>query len=159
MDRGINCMNLVNTNHQVSENSYSPCFLMFKPSSLGQYQFACSLYSSTLPIQLFSLLCCSKIIKIHVHIVNMLCSALNEYCPPPPQIYYTVNSIQWAPHEFGLNLACSSSDESFSIISTSGIECTAWEGSTRPILSSCMSVVPPFHILCTQVSLLLSVGL
>lgn len=32
----------------------------------------------------------------------------------------TVNSIQWAPHEWGLILACGSSDESFSIISTSG---------------------------------------
>lgn len=33
---------------------------------------------------------------------------------------YAVNSIQWAPHEWGLILACGSSDESFSIISTSG---------------------------------------
>jgi len=33
----------------------------------------------------------------------------------------TVNSIQWAPHEWGLLLACGSSDESISFISTSGI--------------------------------------
>jgi len=31
-----------------------------------------------------------------------------------------VNSIQWAPHEWGLLLACGSSDESISFISTSG---------------------------------------
>ena len=37
------------------------------------------------------------------------------YVPSP-----AVNSIQWAPHEWGLILACGSSDESFSIISTSG---------------------------------------
>ena len=32
----------------------------------------------------------------------------------------TVNSIKWAPHEWGLLLACGSSDESISFISTSG---------------------------------------
>lgn len=32
----------------------------------------------------------------------------------------SVNSIQWAPHEWGLLLACGSSDESISFISTSG---------------------------------------
>ena len=31
-----------------------------------------------------------------------------------------VNSIQWAPHEWGLVLACASSDESFSILYTTG---------------------------------------
>ena len=28
----------------------------------------------------------------------------------------TVNSVQWAPHEWGLMLACASSDDSFSIL-------------------------------------------
>ncbi len=34
-------------------------------------------------------------------------------------LYPPVNSIQWAPHEFGLILACASSDESFSILTCS----------------------------------------
>lgn len=35
-------------------------------------------------------------------------------------MHLLVNSIQWAPHEWGLLLACGSSDESISFISTSG---------------------------------------
>ena len=33
---------------------------------------------------------------------------------------FTVNSVSWAPHEFGLMLACGSSDSSISVVSSSG---------------------------------------
>ena len=33
-----------------------------------------------------------------------------------PRTHTPVNSVQWAPHEWGLTLACASSDESFSIV-------------------------------------------
>jgi protein transport protein SEC13 len=35
-------------------------------------------------------------------------------------VYVTVNSVSWAPHEFGLMIACGSSDGSVSILSNSG---------------------------------------
>ncbi|XP_011407281.1 PREDICTED: protein SEC13 homolog [Amphimedon queenslandica] len=43
-------------------------------------------------------------------------SKLHEFCEHKS----SVNSIQWAPHELGLVLACGSSDESFSILYTTG---------------------------------------
>ena len=36
--------------------------------------------------------------------------------------YVVVNSVAWAPHEFGLMLACASSDRSISILSSVGKE-------------------------------------
>ena len=35
-----------------------------------------------------------------------------------------VNSISWAPHEFGLMLACGASDGAVSVLSTTGKLCT-----------------------------------
>lgn len=35
-------------------------------------------------------------------------------------VLLTVNSVSWAPHEFGLVLACGSSDGAISIISSTG---------------------------------------
>ena len=36
------------------------------------------------------------------------------------KLTFSVNSVQWAPYQFGLMLACGSSDGAISIISSSG---------------------------------------
>ena len=35
-------------------------------------------------------------------------------------LLFSVNSLSWAPHEFGLILACGSSDGSVSVLSSTG---------------------------------------
>ena len=44
---------------------------------------------------------------------HRLCMFVRVFCS-------AVNSIQWASHEWGLMLACASSDESFSVVWTAG---------------------------------------
>ena len=44
-------------------------------------------------------------------------------------VIFVVNSISWAPPEYGLMLACGSSDGSISIISSSGENCKDWQTS------------------------------
>ena len=54
----------------------------------------------------------------------LLCCSLLSF-----KTIFAVNSISWAPPEYGLMLACGSSDGSVSIISSSGENCKDWQTS------------------------------
>ena len=59
---------------------------------------------------------CTKSTCKHTHNLTQITPSL----PPHTHCHPTVNSIQWAPHEWGLILACGSADESISFLYYTG---------------------------------------
>ena len=68
---------------------------------------------------------------IHTHNLTQITPSL----PPHTHCHPTVNSIQWAPHEWGLILACGSADESISFL--------YYTGELYPVLSKLFTLSYP----------------
>lgn len=58
----------------------------------------------------------SDLTSEHLHLVNSTALSLVPQSHPPFVFYLIVNCVCWAPHSYGLMLACASSDGTISIL-------------------------------------------